>query len=351
MVKLSDVIIKSAKQSPSNNMRRWFLGQLLTVTDPAGGGIAADIFKAIIQPGDVASLSPTRSHGYNNANHNMNSDYIIKMHPEMFRAWLTAAWSQNAKWASNKSALTPHRVARQLYVKNLSQAQRNAYVKILKETIPKNSEWMAMFENYTGKMHNVNRTKPCTNVHAIIVDRRRHGLSRNVRYEVGGGSVPVRIQPTVPEDVLLDFGNGSIQLCEFAFTVFDRAMRKANDKRAASQIDVFLLDHVASVIGAATCTIHKDSTLEVDYLCSARKCKGGGTIIMSVIETFAMSKGLQRVKLFSNARATQFYKKIGYRKVPETPNVMEKVLGNSRAKRNRSPSGNALHGITQRRLT
>lgn len=349
MVKLADVIIQSAKRNPSATARQWFLEQLLTVSDPTSAPIAAEIFKSVAKPADIPMLSPARGNGYENTNPNIDSNYIVKMHPIMFRAWVSSAWASNSAWVQNygESPMSPDRVARQLYMKDVSQTRRNTYLKILRDVIPKNSNWQFNFQSWENGAQYINRSKPCRGIHAIVVDPRRAG-TRTVHYDVGSVRVPVRIQPTTPGDVIDKFASGMISLCEFSISLLYKFRAKI---KTAGQVDIFVLDGGNDVIGAATCQV-VDRTLVVKFLCSSRSCKGAGSFVMGIIEKFAMARALLRIKLTSNARARDFYTKIGYAPNGRNNNNMEKMLGGPAAptgKRNRV-SPNTGNRRTKRRV-
>ena len=349
MVKLADVIIQAAKRNPSATARQYFLEQLLTVSDPTSAPIAAEIFKSIAKPADIPKLSPGRPNGYTNTDPNIDSNYIVEMHPIMFRAWLSSAWS-NSAWVQNygKSPMSPERVARQLYTKNVSPTQRNTYLKIIRDVIPNKSNWRQNFRGWENAARNINRSKPCRGVHAIIVDPRTG--TRTVHYDVGSVRVPVRIQHTTPVDVVGNFDIGMIGLCEYSKALLYKfTMPNTENKYKTGQVDIFVLNGGDDVIGAATCQV-VDRTLVVKFLCSSRSCKGAGSFVMGILEKFARSRALDRIKLTSNVRAREFYTKIGY--VADGRNNMKKMLGGAAAptRKRKRVSPNAGNRRTKRRL-
>lgn len=284
--------------------------KLLKVTDPSEVEVATSLLKSFYKdrgPG-VFVVEPIVMYA------------AVRAHPRLFETWLEVS----------SPKLKAVDLVRSMW--NLPLSRRIALDKVIAQRLPRNSE---LARNYQRLQMSVqrNHAKPCGDVSVIIMDEQAQ--SRTTRYTIEGKVVPVEIRSGVPEYVSEELQRGAISICKYSNGINKMA-------RIGGALSFFVIGQgTRSVLGAAACKWHKkEDTMYIEYLCSARACKGAGTIAMRVIEKYAKLHGIRRIRLISAPDAKQFYKKIGYDTNSQNENIQVKNVfaPATRAKRPLSPN-------------
>jgi Acetyltransferase (GNAT) domain len=305
-------IIGDSLSFKSDLYRRDFLDDLLLVQSASEAPLAAQLFKKVARPDDVMYMRSRTSTAF-------------RAYPEVFRAW--------ASFVSRKFPTAE--AADEIYLKNMHPQQQTMYNKIVLDTLPSNSTERKNYMQYRAMVQYINRSKPCRPLKAIIIDRTAEPQTK--QFVLDGVTISVSIQQYAPTNLVLELKRGVISLCDYASDIYSRVRGNDNDNNngyGGNPVHFFMMDD-RYLLSAATCK-QKKHTMHVNYVCSARVCKGAGKLVMRLIERYSESQKARRIKLLSDPRVKKFYTRIGYN--TNSNNEQKKVKYLASGKRRRSPS-------------
>jgi GNAT superfamily N-acetyltransferase len=153
----------------------------------------------------------------------------------------------------------------------------------------------------------VERLRPCT----------------EVTFRVLRGGVDVNVRDT------LKAWRKDLRRCTYRSAMVEELTYSKNPEK---QIVVAALSE-GQCIAAASSTLRPDiNALEVTYLCSAKTCRGAGTLVMKKIEAYARSQKYDRIVLMDTDSSRAFYTKLGYGYAASRENDGRRAVTRSRSR-------------------
>ncbi len=313
--------VQAMRRLSTTYERSEVIRSLVYVKDPVEATIALKILKEVYKPSDASTLTGESL-----------MDNVFK-HPSAFRTWVHLI--------VDKGVFPKARdVASRLYFSAMPPERRVAYDAMLTDALhrqyARNHPWTQ--ELATFRSMAANRNAPCGPTRVFIVDHRIP--ERQSKYTINGKVVPVHIVHKAPAFAEEKIRTGAIQMCQYVSGIASTIL--GNQAGYSMHVGVLVVDQrTGAILAAATCR-RKPHTFFIDYLCSARQCKGAGSILMQAVEKYAANLGVMRVRLESSSNAEAFYKKIGFNSNSNNEGYKVKYLfaPAKRTKRQRSPNAN-----------
>ena len=173
------------------------------------------------------------------------------------------------------------------------------------------------------KMKKMNPKKKCNGMHATLFINRTTVRQLRSRREPQVRLRPARIQrkkvinaiegPRQYEPLTMDVVNGNVPaLVKWKLKTHPIASCKYTPNIAIPNASMIIVEDVTGYIVAAASFYIDKKTLIVDYLCSAKLCKGGGTAVMRALEVYAKRRGCTYIELGSDKNAVPFYLRSGF---------------------------------------
>lgn len=250
----------------------------------------------------VSALSTTHPHVY------IPFDVILSAHPQMIMA--AKPILKNGRFNFSFPVMN---VARHLGSFEHSTKRRAEMA--LFSFMPR--EWVATYkiakrwmEEETRNLKMRNYSKPCSVLRALIVSpfekpgRLFFGHQKNDR-------INVTVDTVIPFFVRKALMVGSLKQCFYTSSIKDTLRLK---KR---YIFFFAINKTKQV--EATAVVYHVASSEapellLNYLCSAKRCKGSGRFLMQILFQYARKHGYRKISLFSVPEAEEFYVKMGFKR-------------------------------------